>query len=1358
MKRRYLFSACCLISLFSVLTAQAQVTYLERSWDSAGKQVKTETKTRNDCREFTGDRHNDNETLKSGWYVVKGEAKRDVITFEGEVHLILSDGCVLKACLLRINASDKAKLFVYSQSDGDKQGKITVFNDVHDQSAAIGSSNGKNMGSLYIHGGDISTLHARYRFGGAGIGGGFKGQIDPNSELVIYGGKVTANPGTSSGAGIGGGDRGHQGGPIIIYGGVIDAKGDCWSAGIGGGYCGDGGKVTIYGGKVTARGGVLYEGKSEGAGIGGGRSGKGGDVHIHGGELYAYGGYASAGIGGTGYQSGGSLEVTGGHVYASGYEKGDYAAPGIGGGDCGNGGKVTITGGIVEAVTKHSNKYSAAPIGSITAEGGHLIYDDGEIALGDQMKVMWSNHNGAITDAQYRQGDYLHYALTDKRVEMCMNHSNTYVIISPCTHAEFTYGKKDDTKHWHICKHCNYKVEEAHTYKGGVCVCGQREAVSDWWTMTIQKTTDGKTYTADEYQVIKGMETTLPAPPAVDGLVFMGYLPGTKAPDGIEMKDSEQEKGQLLAAGLSFTPSMDCTYYARYRFNYKEDWEWSDDFSEAKVTLTHPLVSEPVTVKGTATEDLRGRVEPTEESLGEAFYMATAAYNKAPGITYQFENWQRVTLYQPRIIILDALDTDEENTKTLDKYYGFRAEVTINNLTIMKDGRLHPVCLPFNATLSGSPLEGATLYQANRSELNGQSLKVEFQHASSIEAGVPYYYCFYDKGTDVQHPTFNNVIIDDVQGAVTFDDNYNLVGTYEPLAVEREEGIEPVMFDGNEFVSTDNAVTGFSNFLYVHTKIQPDGSQAVRTLSLVFEPNASGTFEKRLPYYWEGAGTEASPYIIKNARQLKEMAESFNNDAASVNGKYFRQGANITFDKTVENNFTPVKTFNGHYDGAGFVISGVNISLAAPKEASLFGSLEGNATIKNVVVKNSAFKGNGAAVVAAAVFGNAGIENCHVLKDVTVESDTNAGGVVGVVNGNGARVTGCTSQATVKGFSGVGGIAGLLTTGYVGNSIALGNGITGSANVNAVVGYRRNGTVENCYFTAPTLSDPRAKLMPDKREDNTDFLTRLHQRDEFLLQAITGLTAEQIGYDLTLQGRTIEATQAADGTWKSKAFSVCLPFDIDILKLDNADDISVYKLHQVDLVNKVFQFTNDFPILKAGEPYMIVINKGSMPLTGRNVTIVPTPKEPQAVNNADASKQIGWWCGTFRRIENDEIFRDYIYIAQKDKTFQYPPKGYTKAFTYPFIAYFSAMEPLDFIIAQTKYIHTENGVESGDVADFPADEFDSDGEFGEATGISPVIQTIDADGTEHYYDLQGRQLNGKPNKGIYIYKGKKVVK
>jgi hypothetical protein len=45
----------------------------------------------------------------------------------------------------------------------------------------------------------------------------------------------------------------------------------------------------------------------------------------------------------------------------------------------------------------------------------------------------------------------------------------------------------------------------------------------------------------------------------------------------------------------------------------------------------------------------------------------------------------------------------------------------------------------------------------------------------------------------------------------------------------------------------------------------------------------------------------------------------------------------------------------------------------------------------------------------------------------------------------------------------------------------------------------------------------------------------------------------------------------------------------------------------------------------------------------------------------------------------------------------------------------------------------------------------------ETTGID-TIHTIDLDGTERYYDLNGRQLEGRPEKGIYIYNGKKYVK
>ena len=45
----------------------------------------------------------------------------------------------------------------------------------------------------------------------------------------------------------------------------------------------------------------------------------------------------------------------------------------------------------------------------------------------------------------------------------------------------------------------------------------------------------------------------------------------------------------------------------------------------------------------------------------------------------------------------------------------------------------------------------------------------------------------------------------------------------------------------------------------------------------------------------------------------------------------------------------------------------------------------------------------------------------------------------------------------------------------------------------------------------------------------------------------------------------------------------------------------------------------------------------------------------------------------------------------------------------------------------------------------------------DATSIMPVIHTIDNDGSHHYYDLSGRKLSGKPQRGIYIDNGKKRI-
>ena len=65
--------------------------------------------------------------------------------------------------------------------------------------------------------------------------------------------------------------------------------------------------------------------------------------------------------------------------------------------------------------------------------------------------------------------------------------------------------------------------------------------------------------------------------------------------------------------------------------------------------------------------------------------------------------------------------------------------------------------------------------------------------------------------------------------------------------------------------------------------------------------------------------------------------------------------------------------------------------------------------------------------------------------------------------------------------------------------------------------------------------------------------------------------------------------------------------------------------------------------------------------------------------------------------------------------------------------------------------------ETGEVEEFPSADFENDFFSGEETTISPIIRTIEADGSSRYFDLQGRQLTAPAAKGIYIRDGKKVM-
>ena len=319
-------------------------------------------------------------TWNAGWYAVSDTVTiAEPITVSGEVHLILTDGCVLNAAQ-GIVVTKNNSLTIYAQSGGTGTLNATGTTDSsNNASAGIGGSTTEfDSGRITIHGGVINVTggsSGQRGCGGAGIGGGTSASENGGNSgtITIYGGTVTANSGTGNltGAGIGGGGS---------------------NSGTDGAVAGDGSGIIIYGGDVTAtsKGTVIG-----GAGIGGGgaikNGGAGSNIQIFGGRVTATGGKYAAGIGGgSGSETGsggdptksgdGAVTISGGIVTAVGS---DYAA-GIGGGGgyeytlllgslpttytlTGGTGTVTITGGIVDASSPTDvgyADYKGAPIGN----------------------------------------------------------------------------------------------------------------------------------------------------------------------------------------------------------------------------------------------------------------------------------------------------------------------------------------------------------------------------------------------------------------------------------------------------------------------------------------------------------------------------------------------------------------------------------------------------------------------------------------------------------------------------------------------------------------------------------------------------------------------------------------------------------------------------------------------------------------------------------------------------------------------------------------------------------------------------------------------------------------------------------
>lgn len=158
---------------------------------------------------------------------------------------------------------------------------------------------------------------------------------------------------------------------------------------------------------------------------------------------------------------------------------------------------------------------------------------------------------------------------------------------------------------------------------------------------------------------------------------------------------------------------------------------------------------------------------------------------------------------------------------------------------------------------------------------------------------------------------------------------------------------------------------------------------------------AAATVTPDITVLWgtaDGAdGTQAHPYLISSVAELNLLAEQVN-AGKSFLGKYFRLMADIEYDSSVENNFTPIgfgsdAVFSGYFDGNGYCVSGLNVNKSGESYIGLFGNAS-SACIINTVLSGCSFNGSNYVGGIVGKMASGTLSNCLVLQTTVTCSGT----------------------------------------------------------------------------------------------------------------------------------------------------------------------------------------------------------------------------------------------------------------------------------------------------------------------------------------------------------------------------------
>ena len=228
----------------------------------------------------------------------------------------------------------------------------------------------------------------------------------------------------------------------------------------------------------------------------------------------------------------------------------------------------------------------------------------------------------------------------------------------------------------------------------------------------------------------------------------------------------------------------------------------------------------------------------------------------------------------------DDSNATEKNSDIIGANVDKKVDVILSDRTLFKDGSWNTLCLPFDVTLEGSVLEGATAKTLSDATIDDTSITLTFGEAvDTLTAGTPYIIKWDAADENIIEPIFTKVTISSTESQTIekAGGNVKFTGYYDAFDITADDGIYYMKANNTLAYSGTNRTLKALRAYFQFAK-----SESARTFVLDFGDGSQADGIGNIPAEMFGQGDWYTPSGIKVGDRLPTRKGIYVNNGKKV--------------------------------------------------------------------------------------------------------------------------------------------------------------------------------------------------------------------------------------------------------------------------------------------------------------------------------------------------------------------------------------------------------------------------------------------------------------------------------------------